>query len=134
MKERIDLPPNLRVLDEDIEKIELALRDCIASTLEHDPEAIPDAKRLFGEREGLSFEEDAYAVLDGADALVLVTEWRSFWSPDFERIRSLLEQPVIVDGRNVYDPAVLERHGILHYAVGRAHRPANTGAKRSRSA
>lgn len=85
----------------------------------HDPEAVPEARRHFGERRGLSFDEDAYAVLDNADALVLVTEWRSFWSPDFERIREALNEPVIFDGRNVYDPAELSRHGFTHYAVGR---------------
>lgn len=111
-----------------------ALLEAGARVRAHDPEAIPEARRLFGEREGLAFEEDAYMVLDGADALVLVTEWRSFWSPDFKRIRALLKHPVIFDGRNVYDPAALERHGILHYAVGRACRPARAGEKRSRSA
>lgn len=111
-----------------------ALLDSGARVRAHDPEAIPEALRHFGEREGLAFLEDPYDALDGADALALVTEWRSFWSPDFARIKSLLKEPIVFDGRNVYDPAVLERHGILHYAVGRAHRPTGAKTERSKSA
>lgn len=96
-----------------------ALMESGARVRAHDPEAVPEARRRFGDRQGLSFDEDAYAVLDGADALVLATEWRSFWSPDFERMREALNEPVIFDGRNVYDPAALTRHGFTHYAVGR---------------
>lgn len=100
-----------------------------ASVQAHDPEAMPDARRHFGELDGLAYAEDPYDALEGADALVLVTEWRSFWSPDFRRIRSALKEPVIFDGRNVYDPAVLQRHGFEHYAVGRPHLPRTKSAK-----
>lgn len=110
------------------------LLDAGARVRAHDPEAIPEARRHFGDREGIEFDEDAYGVLKGADALALVTEWRSFWSPDFERMREALNEPVIFDGRNVYDPKVLERHGILHYAVGRASRPRHAESKHTRSA
>lgn len=99
----------------------------------HDPESVPAARLHYGDREGLTLHEDAYEVLDGADALALVTEWRSFWSPDFGRIRKALKQPVIFDGRNVYDPDTLEHHGFTHYAVGRGVAHARTRA-RTRSA
>jgi UDPglucose 6-dehydrogenase len=111
-----------------------ALLDAGARVRAHDPEAIPEARRYFGEHDGLTFDGDAYAVLDGADALVLVTEWRSFWSPDFKAIRQALSEPVIFDGRNVYDPALLAREGFTHYAVGRGASSEHARARRPRSA
>ena len=58
-------------------------------------------------------------MLDGADALVVITEWRVFRSPDFSEIREKLSAPVIFDGRNLYDPAYLERLGFTYYGIGR---------------
>lgn len=63
--------------------------------------------------------EQAYAALEGADALVVVTEWKSFWSPDFQRIKNTLNYPVLVDGRNIYDPELVADAGLTHYAIGR---------------
>jgi UDPglucose 6-dehydrogenase len=57
--------------------------------------------------------------LDGADALAVVTEWQEFRSPDFAKIRAALAEPVIVDGRNIYDPQVLEDQGFIYYGIGR---------------
>lgn len=85
----------------------------------HDPEAIPDARRVLGDRSRLAFVDDQYEALDGADALALATEWRSFWSPDFERMRQAMREQVIFDGRNVYDPEALEALRFTHYSVGR---------------
>ncbi len=61
-------------------------------------------------------------VFEGADALAIVTEWREFRSPDFDRIKSALRAPVIFDGRNLYDPAQMARAGFSYYAIGRGKR------------
>ncbi len=63
--------------------------------------------------------EQAYAALEGADALAVVTEWKSFWSPDFRRIRKALNYPLLIDGRNIYDPALVADAGLVHCAIGR---------------
>ncbi|HKB15705.1 MAG TPA: UDP-glucose/GDP-mannose dehydrogenase family protein, partial [Planctomycetota bacterium] len=81
-----------------------------------DPEAIPTAQRVFGER--VSFFEKPYDALSGSDALLLVTEWNEYRHPDFDRMRGLLKQPVIFDGRNVYSPKVLRDHGFTYYGIG----------------
>ena len=59
---------------------------------------------------------------DGADALAIVTEWQEFRSPDFDRLRQILKNPVIFDGRNLYDPGMVGRFGFTHYAIGRGTR------------
>lgn len=98
----------------------------------HDPEALREAATHFRGRSHIGFEPDQYRVLEGADALVLVTEWRSFWSPDFRRLREALKAPVIFDGRNVFDPHTLTSLGFTHYSVGRAvARPEQGGAVKS---
>jgi UDPglucose 6-dehydrogenase len=83
----------------------------------HDPVAMPAARRIFGDR--IHYVDTTYGALDGADALVIVTEWPEFKQPDFERIRATLRQPVIFDGRNLYEPSTMARLGIHYYAVGR---------------
>jgi len=85
----------------------------------YDPEAAHEVRRLYGERSDLALCPDAYAALDGADALVVVTEWKAFRSPDFERIRRTLRTPVVVDGRNIFDPAAVEAAGLAYYGIGR---------------
>lgn len=85
----------------------------------YDPEAIEEARRLYGERDDLVYCDSPETALEGADALVLVTEWKAFWSPDFAAIKSALRHPVIIDGRNVYDPARVEAAGIAYYGIGR---------------
>ncbi|MDL5367249.1 UDP-glucose/GDP-mannose dehydrogenase family protein [Xanthomonas sp. NCPPB 2654] len=85
----------------------------------YDPEATEEAKRIFGERDDLSFCEDAFAALEGADALVVVTEWKQFRSPDFTRMKELLGDAVVFDGRNLYDPPEIETFGLAYYGIGR---------------
>jgi UDPglucose 6-dehydrogenase len=88
----------------------------------HDPKAIDNAQRaLAGHVKSgrVKFFEDAYAALEGADALVTATEWMEYRSPDFDRIRQLLIRPLVFDGRNLYDPAMMARHGFEYYSVGR---------------
>ena len=85
----------------------------------YDPEAGAEAARIYGQRENLVLCDDAYAALDGADALVIVTEWKMFRSPDFERIKARLRQPVIFDGRNLFEPKAVEATGFAYYGIGR---------------
>lgn len=84
----------------------------------YDPAATHEATRLYGKQPLLELC-DEMACLDGADALVVITEWTQFRSPDFDEIRRRLKHPVIFDGRNVYDPAELRGLGFTHYSVGR---------------
>ena len=91
----------------------------------YDPVAADEARRIYGERADLVLCTSAMEAVRDADALVLVTEWTEFRSPDFEQIKRLLRQPVIFDGRNVYDPGYLARLGIHYYAIGRPS-PAET--------
>ncbi|GAB6050404.1 UDP-glucose/GDP-mannose dehydrogenase family protein [Hydrogenophilus islandicus] len=93
----------------------------------YDPVAMPNAKSIFPQAwqaEGrLTFTAHQYAALEGADALVLVTEWKPFRHPDFAAVKRLLKTPaVIFDGRNQYDPETLAREGIVYYGVGRRNR------------
>jgi UDPglucose 6-dehydrogenase len=85
----------------------------------YDPEAMEEAGRVFGARDDLALVESPSAALDGADALVVLTEWKAFWSPDFGRIREALSEPVLFDGRNIYDPAEVEAAGLAYYGIGR---------------
>src|SRR6185312_1795508 len=80
------------------------LWDAGASVRAYDPEASVEARRLYGERNDLVLCDAPYAVLNNADALIVVTEWKAFRSPDFARIRAGLTTPVLFDGRNLYDP------------------------------
>ena len=67
----------------------------------------------------MEFYDAPYAALEGADALAIVTEWKAFRSPDFARIKTTLAEPVIFDGRNLYDPAVVSAAGLEYHAIGR---------------
>jgi UDPglucose 6-dehydrogenase len=83
----------------------------------HDPRAMDAARRVFGDR--LEYHADPYAALPGAEALLILTEWMEFRSPDFPRIRAALKQPLIFDGRNLYAPATMARYNFEYYSVGR---------------
>jgi UDPglucose 6-dehydrogenase len=83
----------------------------------HDPEALSEARKVFGER--IHYHRVNYEALEGADALLIVTEWNEFRRPDFERMRALMKHPVIFDGRNVYDRSVMRAHGFTYYSIGR---------------
>jgi UDPglucose 6-dehydrogenase len=85
----------------------------------YDPVAGEEAQRVFAGRAGFSLGKSAYDAAQGADALAIVTEWQEFRSPDFERLAQILKAPVIFDGRNLYDPAMLGRFGLTYYAIGR---------------
>jgi UDPglucose 6-dehydrogenase len=85
----------------------------------YDPEAREEATRIFGTRDDLVMCDSAAQALDGADALVVVTEWKQFRSPDFGALRQALGDAVIFDGRNLYTPAEVEAAGIAYYGIGR---------------
>lgn len=84
-----------------------------------DPVAMEECTRIYGQRDDLKLCQTAEAALEGADCLVIVTEWQQFRSPDFEAIKSTLKDPVIVDGRNLYSPEQMVKKGITYYAIGR---------------
>jgi UDPglucose 6-dehydrogenase len=96
-----------------------ALWEAGARVQAHDPVAMDEAKRIYGERGDLAFAETPEAALEGADALAVVTEWNLFRSPDFDAIKRQLKQPVIFDGRNIYDPGMLREKGFHYYGIGR---------------
>ena len=85
----------------------------------YDPEAIEEAERIYGTRDDLVLCDQPYAALEGADALVVVTEWKAFRSPDLDRIRASLREHVIFDGRNIFEPKAIEAAGIAYYGIGR---------------
>ena len=85
----------------------------------HDPEANEEVGRLFGGQAGFGTFEDPYEAAAGADALVLMTEWKLYWAPDFDSLRESMSKAVIVDGRNIWSPEVVRRRGITYYAIGR---------------
>jgi UDPglucose 6-dehydrogenase len=93
-----------------------------ASVTAYDPVAMAEARRVFGDEPRIAYADSPEKALEGADALVIVTEWKEFRSPDFERLRSLLGAPRIFDGRNLYDPALLARLGFHYVAIGRGER------------
>ncbi len=88
-----------------------------ASLAVHDPEALDQARQLFGSR--VSYHWGNYEALEGADALLIVTEWNEFRRPDFARMRSVMKTPIIFDGRNLYEPRIMDQEGFRYYSVGR---------------
>ncbi len=89
-----------------------------ATVAAYDPEAMEEARRIFGSR--IELCANNYACLEGVDALLLITEWQAFRNPNFERMKNLMRQPVIFDGRNIFDPVHLREHGFIYYGVGRS--------------
>ncbi len=88
-----------------------------AAVAAFDPKGMENARRILGDR--IVYAPDAYSALEGADALVVVTEWNEFRFPDFARMQADLKQPVIFDGRNVYDPTTMYMEGFIYYSIGR---------------
>ncbi len=84
----------------------------------YDPEALDEAKKIFGTR--IQLASNNYSCVEGADALLLLTEWQAFRHPNFERMKTVMRQPVIFDGRNIYDPEQVRHLGFTYYSVGRA--------------
>jgi UDPglucose 6-dehydrogenase len=85
----------------------------------YDPEAMNETQRIYGNRDDLVLMGTKEAALNGADVLVICTEWQAFRAPDFELIQNTLSFPVIFDGRNLYEPTLMKDYGIEYYAIGR---------------
>ncbi len=90
-----------------------------ATVCAYDPVAIHEAQRAIGECAGLTYAEGPMQALEGADALLIVTEWKEFRSPDFDAIRNALKQPLVIDGRNMYPPALPRAAGLDYISIGR---------------
>ena len=88
-----------------------------ATVCAYDPEAMNVTRRVLGER--IDYAKRHYDACDGADALIIATEWSNFREPDFEHLRELLKSPIIFDGRNVYDIEAMHGHGFDYYSIGR---------------
>ncbi|HYC49485.1 MAG TPA: UDP-glucose/GDP-mannose dehydrogenase family protein, partial [Gemmatimonadaceae bacterium] len=108
--------PALTVIDDLIE--------AGVTVVAHDPVAMPEAKRRLGDR--VAFAEASYDALRGASALAVITDWNEYRHPDFERIRSLLHRPLVVDGRNLYAPEKMRKLGFEYHSIGRGSDTAAT--------
>jgi UDPglucose 6-dehydrogenase len=86
----------------------------------YDPEAMDECLRIYGQHDGLNLMGTQESALKGADALIIVTEWQHFRAPDFELIKQSLKHPVIFDGRNLFEPERMVKHGITYYSIGRS--------------
>jgi UDPglucose 6-dehydrogenase len=96
-----------------------ALWQAGATVQAFDPEAMQECQSIYGQRDDLLLYGTKEAALRGADALLIVTEWKSFRAPSFDLMRDALTTPVIFDGRNLYDPKVIARHGLEYHSIGR---------------
>jgi UDPglucose 6-dehydrogenase len=96
-----------------------ALGERGARVVAYDPVAMDEAKRVLEHERHLRYAPSPMAAVQGADALVVVTEWKEFRSPDFDAIRAALAQPLVFDGRNLYDPAIVRAAGLEYFAIGR---------------
>ena len=92
------------------------LLDSGASIRAYDPKAFDSAKAIFGDK--IYYAENAYDALSNADALILVTEWNEFRRPSFDKIKELLKEPIIFDGRNQYDKTRMNERGIKYISLG----------------
>jgi UDPglucose 6-dehydrogenase len=103
--------PALQIIDE--------LTKAGAKITAYDPEAMENVKRVFKDNKALSLKDDMYEALDKADALIIATEWAEFHSPDFLRIKKALKDPVVFDGRNIYNLEEMQKAGFYYVSVGR---------------
>ena len=96
-----------------------ALIDAGAKVQAYDPEAMHEVQRIYGDKPGLKYCSKQNEALDNVDALIIVTEWKQFRSPDFDDLNRLLKDKVIFDGRNMYEPKIVKQAGLQYYAIGR---------------
>lgn len=90
-----------------------------ATVCAYDPAAVEETQRIYGQRNDLDYAETPMDALQNADALIVVTEWKAFQSPDFEVVKKMLKQPVVFDGRNIFEPSLMREAGFEYYAIGR---------------
>jgi UDPglucose 6-dehydrogenase len=96
-----------------------ALLERGATISAYDPVAMDEARHIYGKDRSVTFAASAMDAVKGADALVIMTEWKAFRSPDFDELKNMLKEPVIIDGRNLYEPSVVASHGLEYYPIGR---------------
>jgi UDPglucose 6-dehydrogenase len=96
-----------------------ALKQRGAQVVAYDPVAMDEARHLYDGEKFVTFARDAMEAVQGADALCIMTEWKAFRSPEFDEVKRALKSPVIFDGRNLYEPSIVESHGLEYYAIGR---------------
>jgi UDPglucose 6-dehydrogenase len=94
-----------------------------ASVRAYDPEAMEEVRRIYPDEKGLVLCKSAKETLAGADVLAIMTEWQEFRSPDFQYIKQTLKDPTVFDGRNLYDPGLLQSFGLRYFAIGRGGIP-----------
>lgn len=109
--DRVDNAPALKLIE--------ALAAQGATISVHDPLALPQLQAWAGESMALTYCDDPYEAIEGADALMLVTEWKLYWSPDWAHLHERMRTPLVLDGRNIYDPAYVRSQGLLYQGVGR---------------
>ena len=85
----------------------------------HDPEAGDEVLKLYGDAESFSLHDDQYDAAEGTDALVLVTEWKLYWVPDYKKLAQIMRKKVLVDGRNIWTKEGALQHGFTCHAIGR---------------
>jgi len=107
----LDGAPSLKIID--------ALIAQQANVRIHDPEALENIAKRFGGHPQVHTCKDKYEVLENADALLLLTEWPEYWSPDYENVLAQMKHPLIIDGRNIFDRELLESLGFTYYGIGR---------------
>lgn len=90
-----------------------------AQIVAYDPKAMEDFQKHWTRPEQITMASDMYSALEGADALLILTEWKMFWSPDYQKMQSLMKRPVIFDGRNIFDPQTMRNQGFRYFGVGR---------------
>lgn len=103
-----------------------ALWEAGATVRAYDPEAMDETRRIYPDQKGLTLCENASETLEGADALVIMTEWQEFRSPDLMNLKERLADKVVFDGRNLYDPDVMDSFGLRYYAIGRDNVPSSS--------
>jgi UDPglucose 6-dehydrogenase len=85
----------------------------------YDPEAMEEAQRIFSSSKEITYANSPMSAVQGADFLVVITEWKAFWSPDFSALKQALRDAVLFDGRNIYEPEAVENAGVAYYGIGR---------------
>jgi UDPglucose 6-dehydrogenase len=90
-----------------------------ATVAAYDPAAMEETHRVYGDRADLTLVDSPMAALEGADALLIVTEWKVFRSPNFDAMKSLLKSPLVFDGRNLYEPQAMRDLGFEYFPIGR---------------
>ena len=108
---RVDNAPALKVIE--------ALWAQGVEVMAHDPRALPDLENWARGRGALTLCDDPYDAAEEADALMLITEWKPYWSPDWQRLKRAMRQPLILDGRNIYEPAFVREQGLVYRGIGR---------------